>query len=125
MMTEEQIIARLLAVRLDRPPALPAPPPPKPAEVRAEERWREDNKPTKAVISDATAHTDALARRLRQEREEAEAEIVRARYQRELDLWWQSVRNVVDDGNVQIGGFRELRRPSCHCGPGDSDWRVR
>jgi hypothetical protein len=122
MMTEEQIIARLLAVRLDKPPAPKALPPPTSAEVRAEERWREDNKPTEAVINDATAHTDALARRLRSE---AEAEVVRARYQRELDQWWQSVRGVVDDGYVQIGGFRELRRASCHCGPGDSDWRVR
>jgi hypothetical protein len=89
--------------------------------LRAEERWSEDNKPTDQVINDATAHNDAFNRRLRRDGEDA----IRERYQRELDSWWQSVRGVADDGYVQVGGFRELRRATCHRGPGDSDWRLR
>jgi hypothetical protein len=118
MMTEEQMYQRLLAARLDKPPAPKPVPPPKPAEVLAEERWSEDNISTAQVINNATVHTDALGRRLRQD----EAEAVRARYQRELDQWWLTVQGIADDGYVQIGGFRERRRPSCHRGPSDSDW---
>jgi hypothetical protein len=59
MMTEEQIVARLLAGRLDKPPA---PKPPKP-EVKAQERW---SKPRSihSVIADTLAHTQALLTRL-------------------------------------------------------------
>jgi hypothetical protein len=122
MMTEEQIIARLLAVRLDKPPALPAPPPPKPAEVRAEERWSEDNKSTPQVINEFADKTDALTRRLRQE------EDARARYQLELDRAWQRKLDLeaeLNEGYDYSTGFMERRRTSCHCGPGDSDWRLR
>ena len=122
MMTEEQIIARLQAVRLDRPRQ---PPPPKPAAVKAEERFAEANQPTVAVIDAATAGNDALARRMEAERKELAQENLRARYQQELDRWWQSkldAEAALDDGYVNVGGFRERRRPTCHRGPGDPDW---
>ena len=121
MMTEEQIIARLQAVRLDRPRQ---PAPPKPAAVKAEERFAEANQPTVAIIDAATAGNDALARRMQQEA--AQAEKVRMRYQSELDRWWQSkldAEAALDDGYVEIGGFREPRyRTTCHRGKGDPDY---
>jgi hypothetical protein len=52
MMTEEQIIARLQAARLDRPPA--PKPPPKPAE-QAQERWN------KVALAERTFHQSARA----------------------------------------------------------------
>ena len=122
MMTEEQIIARLQAVRLDRPRQ---PPPPKLAAVKAEERFAEANQPTVAVIDAATAGNDALARRMEAERKELAQENLRARYQQELDRWWQSkldAEAALDDGYVNVGGFRERRRPTGHRGPGDPDW---
>src|SRR6516162_525074 len=114
MMTEEQIIARLQAVRLDRPRQ---PPPPKLAAVKAEERFAEANQPTVAVIDASTAGNDALARRMEAERKELAQENLRARYQQELDRWWQSkldAEAALDDGYVNVGGFRERRRPTCH-----------
>jgi hypothetical protein len=93
MMTEEQIIARLQAVRLDRPRQ---PAPPKPLAVQAQERFAEANKPTVAVIDAATTHNTALARRMEGERKELakwikDGEDPRVRYQRELDRWQQSI----------------------------------
>ena len=64
-MTEEQIIARLQAARLDRPRQ---PAPPLKPEVKAQERWMKQ--PTEAVIQSATLGNDALARRMEQERKE-------------------------------------------------------
>jgi len=99
MMTEEQIVARLLAGRLDRPPA---PKPPKPTSVKSEERWDRNVKPTEAVIQEATTHNQALAERMtaedRRRRQEAKEmaewsagyDDPRSRYQRQLDQWWQS-----------------------------------
>jgi hypothetical protein len=98
-MTEEQIVARLLAGRLDKPPA---PKPPKPASVKAEERWDRNVKPTRAVIQEATTHNQALAERMtmedRRRRQEAKEmaewsagyDNPLTRYQRELDRWQQS-----------------------------------
>ena len=125
MMTEEQIIARLQAARLDRP-RQPAPPP-KP-EVKAQERWTKQ--PTEAVIQSATLGNDALARRMEQERKElAQGEDVRQRYQRELDRWWQSKLDAeasLDDGYDYSTGYQERRyKSTCHRGPGDSDWGLR
>ena len=121
MMTEEQIIARLQAVRLDRPRQ---PPPPKLAAVKAEERFAEANQPTVAVIDAATAGNDALARRMQQEA--AQAEKVRMRYQSELDRWWQSkldAEAALDDGYDYSTGYKERRyKVTCHRGPGDPDW---
>jgi hypothetical protein len=130
MMTEEQIIARLQAVRLDRPRQ---PAPPKPAAVKAEERFAEANQPTVAIIDAATAGNTALARRVQAERKElgqwvAEGQDPRMRYQRELDRWWQSkldAEAALDDGYVEIGGFREPRyRTTCHRGKGDPDYGL-
>ena len=125
MMTEEQIIARLQAARLDRP--RPQAPPPKP-EVKAQERWAKQ--PTEAVIQQATLGNDALARRMEQERKElTQAENVRERYQRELDRWWQSKLDAeasLDDGYDYSTGYKERRyKATCHRGPGDSDWGLR
>jgi hypothetical protein len=64
MMTEEQIIARLQAARLDRPRQ----PLPKPsASARASETFRASRKPIRAVIADALAHNTALTARLEEE----------------------------------------------------------
>ena len=128
MMTEEQIIARLQAARLDRP-RQPAPPP-KP-EVKAQARFDERKQPTEAVIQRATLGNDALARRMEQERKElVRGEAVRQRYQRELDRWWQSKLDAEaaldDDGYDYSTGFKERRcKVTCHRGPGDSDWGLR
>jgi hypothetical protein len=99
MMTEEQIVARLLAGRLDKPPA--PKPPPKPA-VKAQERWAQ--KPPEAVAAQAAAGTKALAEQLRHDAEErrsrqymrelAEYNAKRDAYQRQLDQWWQAKLDV-------------------------------
>jgi hypothetical protein len=54
-----------------------------------------------------------------------------ARAQRELDFHWQcrldaeaAMRDELD-GWVEIGGFRERRRPSCHRSRRDPDWYLR
>jgi hypothetical protein len=103
MMTEDQIVAGLLAGRLDKPPA---PEPPKAPAAKPQERWDRNAKPTEAVIQEATAHNQALAermeretmeeRRRQQEKKEmaewyAQGNDPRVRYQRELDRWQQSV----------------------------------
>jgi hypothetical protein len=131
MMTEEQIIARLQAVRLDRPPA--PKPPPKP-EVKAQERFFAP-KPREAIAQQAAASAEAFAkvvqedtyeaRRRRQEAKElAEWNDPRARYQRELDRFMEASR-VIEDQYVMIGGFREPRyRTTCHKGRGDPDYGV-
>jgi hypothetical protein len=106
MMTEEQMMARLLAARLDKPPPPKPVPKPKPAQVKADERFAQP-KPREAVAAQAAVSTKALAEQMRQdrqgtaedrrrqrEREEmaqwrAEGEDARTRYQRELDRWCQ------------------------------------
>src|SRR6516225_10397337 len=125
MMTEEQIVARLLAGRLDKPPA--PKPPPKP-EVKAQEHWDKDRRQT--IAKSAAASAEALAkvvvedtqeaRRRRQEAKElAEWNDPRARYQRELDRFMEASR-VIEDEYVMVGGFREPRyRTTCHRGKGD------
>jgi hypothetical protein len=96
MMTEEYMMKRLLAARLDKPPQ-PAPlPKPKPAQVKADERFDERNKPTVAIIDEATASNTALARRMEAERKElakwiADGQDPRVRYQCKLDEWQQSI----------------------------------
>ena len=131
MMTEEQIVARLLAGRLDKPPA--PKPPPKP-EVKAEECWAAP-KPPEAIAHQAAASAEALAkvvqedtyeaRRSRQMAKEiAEWNDPRARYQRELDRFMEASR-VIEDDYVEIAGFRERRyKTSCHRGKGDPDYGV-
>ena len=136
MMTEEQIVARLLAGRLDKPPALK--PPPKP-EVKANEVWDKDRRQTiaknAATSAEAFAHVvqeDSYeARRRRQEAKEAAEwsagyDDPRTRYQRELDRFWEAHRRIeeaVEDEMVEIGGFLERRyKSSCHRGKGDPDY---
>jgi hypothetical protein len=103
----------------------PQSPPPKPTPaMKAEERWA--TKPTEVVIQDATRGNDALARRMEVERRELAQENLRARYQRQLDRWWQSkldAEAALDDGYVEIAGFRERRyKTTCHRGKGDPDY---
>jgi hypothetical protein len=140
MMTEEQIVARLLAGRLDKPPQ-PAPSP-KP-EVKAQERWAQP-KPRQAIAQQAATSAEAFAkvvqedtyeaRRSRQITKEtaqwiAEGQDPRIAYQRELDRFMEANRAIeaaLDDEYVEIAGFREPRyRATCHRGKGDPDWGLR
>jgi hypothetical protein len=131
MMTEDQIVARLLRGRLDKPPA--PKPPPKP-EAKAQEVWAAP-KPHEAIAQQAAVSAEALAkvvvedtyeaRRRRQEAKElAEWNDPRSRYQRELDRFMEASR-VIETEYVEIGGFREPRyRTTCHRGKGDPDYGV-
>jgi hypothetical protein len=101
--------------------------------VKAQERFNEANKPTVAVIDEATRSNDAFARRIQREREEmtqwaAEGQDPRVRHQREIDRWWQSkldAEAALDDGYVEVCGYRERRRKmTCHRGPGDPDYGM-
>ena len=134
MMTEEQMVARLLAGRLDRPPA--PKPPPKP-EVKANEVWDKDRRQTIAKNAATSAEAFAQivqedtqqARRRKQEAKElAEFNDPRHAYQRQLDRFWEATRvigDALDDGYVEIGGFREPRyKTTCHRGKGDPDYGV-
>jgi hypothetical protein len=94
--------------------------------VKAQERFNEANKPTVAVIDEATRSNDAFTRRIAKEREEmAQWGDPRARYQRELDRWWQSKLDAeasLDDGYDYSTGYKVRRRQAtCHRGPGDPD----
>ena len=129
MMTEEQIVARLLAGRLDKPPA--PKPPPKPEE-KAQERFFAP-KPHEAIAQQAAVSAEAFAkvvqedsyeaRRRRQEAKEiAEFNDPRNAYQRELDRFMEASR-VIETEYVMIGGFREPRyKTTCHRGKGDPDY---
>jgi hypothetical protein len=132
MMTEEQIVARLLAGRLDKPPQ-PAPPP-KP-EAKAQERWAQP-KPCEAIAAQAAASTEALAevvtqedRSSRQMAKEIAEWNAQDRYQRELNRWWQAKKDIeaaLEPDYVEVCGFLEPRyRTTCHRGPGDPDWGLR
>jgi len=131
MMTEEQIVARLLAGRLDKPPA--PKPPPKP-EVKFEERCDKERRQTiaKSAATSAEAFAqivqeDSYAARRRQEAKElAEFNDPRARYERELNRFWEAKRLIeeaVEPDYVEIGGFLEPRcKTTCHRGKGDPDY---
>src|SRR6516164_2241960 len=103
MLTSEEIINIFMAIE---PKPKPAPPPPKPAVVKAEERWE---KPTEAMIRDAAVHNEAVAERLRQEREQQIAEAQRANYQAQLDRHWQSMLDAQREQREfrMVGGFLE------------------
>jgi len=131
MMTEEQIIARLQAARLDRPP--PLKPPLKP-EAKAQERWTAP-KPREAIAAQAAASTKALAevvtqedRRSQQMAKEIAEWQAQDRYERELNRWWQAkleIEAALEPDYVYVGGFLEPRyRTTCHRGPGDPDWGL-
>jgi hypothetical protein len=143
LLTREEIIRRLRATVKPKPN--PAPPPAVAKEgkvVDAVERW--NTKPTEAVIQDATSGNHALAQRIKHETMEArrrqqekkemaefyaEGQDPRARYQRELDRWWQSkldAEAALEDEYDYSTGYKERRyKSSCHRGPGDSDWGLR
>jgi hypothetical protein len=111
----------------------PKPPPPKPtAEAKKQERWTEKDDVTVQQLVVSTEAGAKMAQKWRQEqqaRELAELNSPRARYQAELDRWWQAkldLETALDDGYVNVGGFREPRyKTTCHRGPGDSDWGLK
>ena len=65
----------------------------------------------------------------RLQQEYAEANELRARYQKQLDLWWQSQRDLEfeEDDIYEVGGFLERwsSTSSYTKGRRDKDWRVR
>ena len=113
-----------------RPPLQPVPP----ATVKLQQRGA--NRPDEAIMQDAAKTAKAqveMAQRWRDRRQEqlakelAEQNDPRARYQAELDRWWQLQRDFADalDDHVMVGGFREPRyKATCHRGPGDPDWGL-
>jgi len=112
-----------------RPPLQPVPP----ATVKLQQRGA--NRPDEAIMQDAAKTAEAqveMAQRWRRDRRrEQEAKIAefdpRARYQAELDRWWQLQRDFAEalDDHVYVGGFREPRyKTTCHRGPGDPDWGL-
>jgi len=135
MMTEEQIIARLQAARLDRPRPQAPPPKPKPAQVKADERFAQP-KPREAVAAQAALSTKALAEQMRQDRQETgddrrrqrereemarwhnEGQNPRVAYQRKLDEWWQykldveaEIRAMRESGEIpECGVYDPMRR---------------
>jgi len=114
----------------------PKTPPPKPTAEAKMQALRVAERPDEAIMQDAAKAAKAqlkMAERWRNRRQEQEAKEMaewndpRARYQRQLDNWWQLQRDLeatLDDGYVQVGGFREPRRSTCHRGKGDPDWGL-
>ena len=110
MLTREEIIRSFAEIDA-RVAAEKAAARPKPAAVKAKERWAE--KPTEVVIRDAAAQNAEVAERLRREREMADAEARRARYQAELDLHWQSMLDAQREHRSfrMVAGFWEGPHP--------------
>jgi hypothetical protein len=110
----------------------PKPPPPKPTpSAQSEERWTEKDDVTVQQLVVSTEAGAKMAQKWRQEqqaKELAELNSPRARYQRELDRWWQAkldLEAALDD-HVMVGGFWEPRyKTTCHRGPGDPDWGLK
>jgi len=112
----------------------PQPPPPKPTpSAISEERWQEKDDVTVQQLVASTEAGAKMAQKWRDRRQQEAKEIAelndpRARYQAELDRWWQAKRDLetaLDDGYVNVGGFREPRyKTTCHRGPGDPDWGL-
>src|SRR5215469_17194707 len=113
-----------------RPPLQPVPP----AAVKLQQRGAD--RPDEAIMQDAAKSAEAqvqMAQRWRDRRQEqlakelAEQNDPRARYQAELDRWWQLQRDLAEalDDQVYVGGFLEPRyRTTCHRGNGDPDWGL-
>src|SRR6516165_9056334 len=110
MLTREEIIRSFAEIDA-RVAAEKAAARPKPAAVKAKERWA--GKRTEVVIRDAAAHNADVAERLRREREMADAEARRARYQAELDLHWQSMLDAQREHRSfrMVAGFWEGPHP--------------
>jgi hypothetical protein len=109
--TKAEIMQMLLAPRPK--------PAPKPAVVKAEERW--SDKPLSAVLQDARRAEAAATEKLKREREErsaqAAAQHLLAYYQAEIDAAWQR-------SAAYRAELAEWRSGGCHRGPGDSDWGL-
>jgi hypothetical protein len=114
----------------------PQPPPPKPPpSAQSEERWQEKDDVTVQQLVVSTEAGAKMAQKWRNRRREqqakefAEQNNARARYQAELDRWWQAKRDLeaaLDDGFDYSTGYREPRRKiTCHRGPGDPDWGLK
>jgi hypothetical protein len=86
------------------------PPPPKPAAVIAKERW--SDKPTEAVVQDATAHNETLVDHLQEAKRRDE---LRALHQGVIDRCWQSTLDAQAALHDYVG---------CHRGSRDSDWGL-
>jgi hypothetical protein len=107
----EQLVSRIPTPKLERRKK----PEPKPEAdgVVISPEW--GVKPTEAVIQDATRGNQALAERMTAEdrrrqqeaKELAELQDARARYQRELDRWQQSVLDVREVLDVRVAGFHD------------------
>jgi hypothetical protein len=113
----------------------PQPPPPKPTpSAQSEERWQEKDDVTVQQLVVSTEAGAKMAQKWRdrsqeqQAKECAEWNSQRARYQAQLDRWWQAkldLETALDDGYVNVGGFREPRyKTTCHRGPGDPDYGL-
>ena len=76
-------------------------PKPKGAGEVAQERWSKP-RPVEALVREEAATNQALVERLREERERAEAEQRRARYQHMIDVAWANQR-------VMQESLRQLR----------------
>jgi hypothetical protein len=78
-------------------------------------------------VTDDNQYNKNVNKRLQQEY--AEANELRARYQKQLDLWWQSQRDLEfeEDDIYEVGGFLERwsQTPSYTKSKRDRDWRVR
>ena len=107
--TKAEILQMLLAPRPK--------PAPKPAVVKAEERW--SDKPLSAVLQDARRAEAAATEKLKREREErsaqAAAQHLLACYQAEIDAAWQRSTAY----RAELAQWR-----GCNRGPGDRDWRY-
>ena len=110
----------------------PQPPPPKPTpSAQLEERWQEKDDVTIQQLVVSTEAGAKMAQKWRQEqqaKELAEWNDPRARYQAQLDRWWQAkldIEAALDD-QVYVGGFLEPRyKTTCHRGKGDPDWGIK
>jgi hypothetical protein len=111
-MTREDVLkafaeadAKIAAERAERSRPKPS------AAEKSKERWNEDTQPSEVIYSHAAKSVDAAARRRAREREEIEqTNTPQARYQAELDRWWQSMRNAQQDERPwqrihYVGGF--------------------
>jgi hypothetical protein len=108
----------------------PEPPPPKPTS----ERWTQKDDVTVQQLVVSTEAGRDMAQRWRDRRQELEAKEYtewndpRARYQRELDRWWQAkldMEAALDDGFDYSTGYKERRyKTTCHRGKGDPDYGL-
>jgi hypothetical protein len=92
-LTKEEIVARLRAALKENPRPRPNRPPRTKAQASAE-RLATANKPTVAIAQDVALSNDALAQRLREERELKLADAERRQRQHALDMAVVSMRGL-------------------------------